>query len=420
MAVPLAGRWVAAAFGVLLVLASWQSVIGTLIVPRAVPSRLALWASQGVVAAYRLITRPVDDYRRRDRILATQAPAILVTQLVTWLAIFLAGFTLLLWPAHGRSFTKALADAGSSLFTLGFAEPPGTAPAFVVFIAAATGMIVVALQIGYLPTLYGAFNRRETEVALLVSRAGVPSWGPELLARTHYALGSGVSTLDTLPDLYLQWERWAADVGESHSTYVPLVRFRSPQPFSSWVISLMAVLDSAALILSLAPDQAPVVPARLCLRSGFNCLTRIARAMGIDVPMEADPDAGISLSYDEFLAAVTRMDQVKFPMSRPAADAWPDFVGWRVNYERAAYQIAEAIDAAPGLWSGPRHYRTAEISPQRPPMGRIPMTPPAGPSAGASAPGPAQPHQDPSPASTAPPHEDPPAPPAARSIDSDK
>ena len=74
-----------------------------------------------------------------------------------------------------------------------------------------------------------AFNRRETEVALLSARAGVPSWGPELLARTHYALGSGVSTIDTLPDLYAQWERWAADVAESHTTYLPLVRFRSPQ-----------------------------------------------------------------------------------------------------------------------------------------------------------------------------------------------
>jgi hypothetical protein len=394
MVVPLAGRWAAAAVGVLLVLAGWQSVIGTLIVPRAVPSRLTRWASHAVIAAYRMVTRPVTDYRRRDRILATEAPAILVTQLAGWLVIFLAGFTLLLWPAHGRSITRAFADAGSSLFTLGFAEPAGTTPALVVFIAAATGMIVVALQIGYLPTLYGAFNRRETDVALLVSRAGVPSWGPELLARTHYALGSGVSTLDTLPDLYRQWERWAADVGESHTTYLPLVRFRSPQPFSSWVISLLAILDSAALILSLAPEEAPVVPARLCLRSGFNCLTRIARAMGIVVPEEADPDAGITLTFDEFLVAVARMEQVGFPMSRTPADAWPDFVGWRVNYERAAYQIAEAIDAAPALWSGPRRYRTAEVSPDRPPVGRMP--PPTPPRPRHSQPSPAKPAVPPS------------------------
>ena len=126
--------------------------------------------------------------------------------------------------------TSALAASGSSLFTLGFSVPRGGAPEVIVCIAAATGLVIISLQIAYLPTLYGAFNRRETEVALLNARAGVPSWGPELLARTHYALGSGVSTLDTLPDLYAPWERWAADVAESHTTYLPLVRFRSPKP----------------------------------------------------------------------------------------------------------------------------------------------------------------------------------------------
>jgi hypothetical protein len=372
MVVPLAARWVAAAFGFLLILTAWQSVIGTLIVPRAVASRLTRWVDRIVVAVYRTATRPVTDYVRRDRILATQAAAVLVSQLAAWLGIFVIGFTLALWPSPGRGITAALADAGSSIFTLGFAEPPGTAPAVIVFLAAATGMVVVALQVGYLPTLYAAFNRRETEVALLVSRAGFPTWGPELLARTHYALGSGTSTINTLPDLYRQWERWSADVAESHTTYLPLVRFRSPQPYSSWVVALLSVLDSAALILSLSPEEAPTVPARLCLRSGFGCMNRIARAMGMDVPLEADPEAGISLTYQEFLDAVHRMDEVGFPMPRDPADAWPDFVGWRVNYERAAYGIAEAIDAVPALWSGPRHFRSPPIPPRRPPSGRQP------------------------------------------------
>ncbi|MGH3299179.1 MAG: hypothetical protein ACRDP7_46055, partial [Trebonia sp.] len=180
MVVPLAARWVAAAVGIALILTGWQSVIGTLIVPRPVGSWLTRMVDRLVLAAYMSVTRPVTDWVRRDRILATQAAAILVGQLVAWLGIFLVGFTLVLWPSTGRSVTSALTDAGSSTFTLGFAEPPGTSPAVIVFIAAATGMVVVALQIGYLPTLYAAFNRRETEVALLVSRAGFPSWGPEL------------------------------------------------------------------------------------------------------------------------------------------------------------------------------------------------------------------------------------------------
>jgi len=376
MVVPLAARWAAAACGILLILTGWESVIGTLIVPRPVASWLTRMVDRLVVTVYHTVTRPVSDYVRRDRILATQAAAILVVQLGAWLGIFLVGFTLVLWPSNGRSVTSALANAGSSIFTLGFSEPAGTTPAIIVFVAAATGMVVIALQIGYLPTLYAAFNRRETEVALLNSRGGVPSWGPELLARTHYALGSGTSTLDTLPDLYRNWERWASDVSESHTTYLPLVRFRSPQPYSSWVISLLSVLDSAALYLSLAPEEAPTVPARLCMRSGFGCLSRIARAMGMQVPEEADPEAGISLTYDEFLNAVARMREVGFPITRDPADAWPDFVGWRVNYENAAYQIAAALDAVPSLWSGPRRHSSAAIPPYRPPTGRPPTGPP--------------------------------------------
>jgi hypothetical protein len=62
----------------------------------------------------------------------------------------------------------------------------------------------------------------------------------------------------------LLWERWAADVAESHTTYTQPVRFRSPKALSSWVTALLAVLDSAALFLALSPGAAPVIPARLC------------------------------------------------------------------------------------------------------------------------------------------------------------
>ncbi len=372
MVVPLIARWVAAFVGALLVLSAVGSVVGTLIVPRAVGGWLTRWVDRVVTGAFWMATRAITDHRRRDRVLAGQAAAILLAQLAAWLGISLVGYGLLLWPFVTGGVTSAFTAAGSSLFTLGFAEPPGGVPAVIVFAAAATGLSIVALQIAYLPTLYAAFNRRETEVALLNARAGVPSWGPELLARTHYALGSGVSTIDTLPDLYARWERWAADVAESHTTYLPLVRFRSPRPLSSWVTALLAVLDSAALFLALSPKSAPVVPARLCLRGGFLCFDRIARAMGIDVPDEPDPSGGISLTYQEFLDAVTRMRKVDFPIERDPADAWPDFVGWRLNYERAAYAVAAAVDAVPALWSGPRRRPTPAIPPIRPPLGRPP------------------------------------------------
>jgi hypothetical protein len=366
MVVPLVARCVAAAFGAALILTAWGSAIGTLIVPRQVASRMNRWVDRTVVGAYRFGTRGITDFRRLDRVLATQAAAILVTQLFTWMAAAFLGFTLLLWPWAGAGLAAAFSDAGSSMFTLGYNEPAGAWPAAVVCAAAATGLVIVALQIGYLPTLYSAFNRRETEVALLNARSGVPSWGPELLSRTHYALGSGTSSVDTLPDLYGRWERWAADVAESHTTYLPLVRFRSPRPYSSWLTALLAVLDSAALYLALSPKAAPTVPARLCLRGGFECLTRIAQAMGCDVPSMADPAAGIAVTYEEFLEGIERLREVQFDIERDPAEAWPDFVGWRVNYERAAFAIAAAIDTVPAYWSGPRHRPAQPIPPLRP------------------------------------------------------
>src|SRR5580704_16068602 len=372
MVMPLAARVVAAVAGGLLVLVAVSSVTVTLIVSRPVNSRLTRWVDQIVNWAYEQVVGRFADYKQRDRLRATQAAAVLLGQLAAWLLVAYVGFALLLWPFAAHGVVSAFTDAGSSLFPLGFAVPAGAVPAVIVFLAAATGLVILTLQIAYLPTLYAAFNRRETEVALLNARGGFPAWGPELLARTHYALGSGTSTLDTMPALYAQWERWASDVAESHTTYLQLVRFRSPQPLSSWVTSLLSVLDSAALFLSLSPTAAPVVPARLCIRSGFLCFNRIARAMGFDIPQEPDPAAGISISYDEFLEAVERMREVDFPLERDPEQAWPDFVGWRVNYERAAYAVAAAVSAVPAKWSGPRKRLVEPIAPIRPAAGRPP------------------------------------------------
>ena len=366
MAVPIAARDVAAVVGGLLVVTAAISVIGTLIVPRPVGSWLTRLVDRVVNGAFRMATAPITDYRRRDRILAGQAAAILLGQLAAWLGIFFVGYALLVWPMT-TDITTAFSTAGPALWAFGSAEPHGAFEKVILDTAALTGLVTVTLQIAYLPTLYSAFNRRENEVALLNARAGVPSWGPELLARTHYALGSGMSTIDTLPDLYATWERWAADIAESHTTYLPLVRFRSPRPLSSWVTGLLAVLDSAALFLALSPKAAPKVPARLCLRSGFLCFNEVARAMGISVPALPDKAAGISLDYPEFLDAVARMQKVDFPIERDPAEAWPDFVGWRVNYERAAFAVAESLDVVPALWSGPRRHPTAAIAPIRPP-----------------------------------------------------
>ncbi len=347
--------------GLALVLGTWWSVTRTLIVPRGLSSRLTAGVDRVVRWSFTTVADRFDRLETRDRILVSQGPAMLVALLAMWIALFFLGFALLMYAAGPFTFPEALRQSGSSIFTLGYALPPGVRSVEVSFLAAATGLFVVALQISYLPTLYGAFNRREMLVTLLQSRAGVPSWGPELLARHQL-----VDILDNLPDFYAEWERWAADVAESHTNYPALVYFRSPSALRSWVVGLLAVLDSAALYLALAPQRAPS-EARLCLRMGFVSLREVCRTIGIPYDDDPHPDAPLMLTYDDFLLGVARLERVGFPMERSAEDAWPHFHGWRVNYEPLCYALAELVDAVPAMWSGPRRSGAAQLLPIRPP-----------------------------------------------------
>jgi hypothetical protein len=354
-------RVIAAIVGAAIVISTVVNVVRTLIVPRARLSKIGHLVDVCVDRAFRMGTARVRDYTERDGILAGQAAAYLVSLLLAWLVAYLVGFALLLWPST-EHIGLAFRESGSSLFTLGFVAPSsGTATAIDV-IGAAFGLFVVAAQIGYLPTLYGAFNRRETEVTLLGSRAGSPPWGPELLARTRWGLYGAV---DDLPEFYSNWERWAADVAESHANYPVLMRFRSPQPMSSWLIGLLAVMDSAAMLLALVPSRDRLEP-RFALRMGFTALRQLAYAARLPVVDDPDPDADIQLTFEEFADAVQRLIDVGFEVERTAEEAWPHFRGWRVNYESTAYELANLTDAVPALWSGPRRWQHKPIPPQRP------------------------------------------------------
>ena len=246
--------WVGFAVGLLLVMSTLMSVAGTLVVPRAVNSPISRMVEWLLDIAFLFMARRVRSFGRRDRILAWQAPLSLLIRLAVWLGLLILGYALLLLPSLKGHLGQAFSESGSSIFTLGYAVPASGDSTTLEYLAAFTGLVVIGLQVGYLPTLYAAFNKRETEVTLLASRAGVPSWGPELLARTRWGIRDG-NIAPVLETLFFSWERWAAEVAESHTTYLALARFRSPHPLSHWLTSLIAVMDAAALHLSLAPSS---------------------------------------------------------------------------------------------------------------------------------------------------------------------
>ncbi|MBU6515681.1 MAG: hypothetical protein KGI65_04145 [Acidobacteriota bacterium] len=349
--------------GLLIVLITIAGTLFVLVLPRQ-PfgiERLTLLVNRTVRLIFIGLSRLASSYERKDALLAPTAPVALLGQILVWAASLILGFGIMLMPTT-HSWWLGLEQSTTALFTVGAIHEGGRANTGIDIWAGATWVIVVALQIAYLPTLYGAFSRREALVAMLESRAGAPAWGPELLAR-HQLVG----ITDTLADLYKDWELWSADVAESHSTYPILLLFRSPEPWLSWLVGLLAVLDAAALQLALSPSTAPS-QARLCLRMGFTLTNRIATTLGWEVNFDPRPDEPIQLSYEEFAQAVALLERSGFPVERSAEEAWPDFHGWRVNYEESMYHLTDRLIAPPAKWSGGRrHLREAVVEPHRPP-----------------------------------------------------
>jgi hypothetical protein len=385
---PKACQDLGALLGCLFVVGSLHSILVTLVVPRSPTHRIS---SSHIVRAHwwllqqafrRLApTDPPDDpellvrrrlartdrhyhtarrdnsYARRMAVLAALGPLSLLVLFGIWLACLFAGFSLALWP-WVDNLGAALALCGSSMLTLGVRAPEGTVAILLCYLAALTSLVTVALVVAYLPTLYSIYNAREATMRMLESRAGRPAWGPELLFRQTV-----VRSLATLDAFYCDWEAWAAELAETHTSYPWLLLFRSADDLQSWVVSLCAVLDAAALQLVLAPDTAPEPEARQCLRMGFTALRRVADLMGIRYDPDPLPTSAISgLDFAQFHQAIHYLDRAGFPRTAAPDEAWRHFCGWRVNYAEIVAALVSELAAVPARWTGPE----PRIPPQQP------------------------------------------------------
>jgi hypothetical protein len=336
------------AIGLVVVAVTAASVFTTLVIPRATSSRLLRSVSSLIGRGVKPVLRHLDTYEAKDKVMALVGPFGMIVLFGAWLALLVGGYGLMIWWVGGQTLANAFGQSGSSIFTLGILSGPSGGERAIDIIEAGSGFLVIALEIAYLPTLYSSFSARENAVTLLAARGGTPAWGPELLSRAVR-----FKNLDELPELYATWEQWAAAVSESHTGYPSLMWFRSPEPSRSWLLSLIAVLDAAALHLALCPSSGPR-QARLCLRMGINCLRSLADVLHIPYDPDPRPTDPLRLTEEEFSEGFDLLESVGFPLQSSKPEAWRHFRGWRVNYEPVADALTKLVLPPPAPWLLPR------------------------------------------------------------------
>ena len=335
--------------GVALVVWTLGSAVKTVVVPRAVITILTRGHFVAIRKVFNLFAGPRKSFETRDRIMALYAPLALVSMPGTWVIMVLGGFTSIFWGTGVRPFTEAFATSGSSLLTLGFDRPPGAARIALGFVEAGIGLGLVSLMISYLPTIYGAFSRREALVGMLEVRAGIPPSPVELL--TRYARIGWLERIDD--DLFLRWESWFVDIEESHTSQPSLVFFRSPHPKRSWITAAGCVLDTAAITASTI-DRPHNSSADIMLRSGFLALRRISEFFGIPFDPNPNPTDPIMVSRREFDLMCVELTAAGIPLRSDRDQAWRDFSGWRVNYDTVLIELCALTIAPPAKWSSDR------------------------------------------------------------------
>ncbi|MFY9589019.1 MAG: hypothetical protein WAT66_16375 [Actinomycetota bacterium] len=334
--------------GIFIILSVLMSAVRTVIVPRAVPVRLGRRVFRTMRWVFELRVGRDASYTRRDRIFALYAPTTLLVLLVVWVLLEFAGYTLVYLGLNVTPLSHAVTVSGSALLTLGLVHPEALGPTIVSFTEAAAGLILLALLISYLPTLYGVFSRREAAVTSLESRAGAPPSAVEFLERLWR-----IEFFDHLTDVWTRWEDWFVEIAETHTSFAVMSFFRSPEPDHSWVTAAGTVLDTAALSVSLI-DRPRDPRAELTIRAGYLALRRIAAFFRIGYNPDPRPDDPISIARAEFDAVAERLAAAGVPLKRDRDQAWRDFAGWRVNYDTVLLELAALTQAPPSPWTSDR------------------------------------------------------------------
>jgi len=330
----------------LLALALWD-IFQTVVVPRPTPGRFRIgrYVVRGSWSALRRAARRWSP-ESRDQVFGLFGPFTAIMLLATWILALVFGYALILFairdqlePVPSGLGTTAY-YAATSLLTLGYGDivPVGDLARFVSLFAAATGLGVVALVVTFLFSIYGSYQARELEVIRLQATAGAPPSAVKLL--------EAFATLqfrDRLPAFFVVWQRWAAEVLDSHVAYPVLTFFRSSHDNLSWISSLGTVLDAACLVLTTISDV-PRGDAELIRRVGAHLvedLSNLGFHAGTFVPLDREA----------FDLAYSRLAAVGYAME-PIDEAWPRFQAARSQYDERLEGMAAYWEVASTSWLG--------------------------------------------------------------------
>jgi len=338
--------------GILLILAIVWDAFEALVLPRTATRRLrparlfyrVAWPSWTASAC--LFGRG----RRRENFLAGFGPLSILLLMACWAVALLVGFAMVQWGlgshlnvVHGPGgFWTDLYMSGTTLFTLGIGDvtPSGPIARALTVIEAGVGFGFLALVIGYLPVLYQGFSHREVNISLLDARAGSPPTAGELLLR-HAQNMAGLEVL--LRD----WERWAAELMESHLSYPVLLYFRSQHEHQSWLGALTAILDASALVI-VGVQGGPGRQAQLTFAMARHAVVDLSQATGVR-PRPPDPDR---LPPEDFHSLRSHLAQNGVNLKEGALTE-TTLASLRALYEPYVARLAERLRLTLPPWRAP-------------------------------------------------------------------
>jgi hypothetical protein len=249
-------RILAIIVSIILIIGILQDSFEAIVLPRRVSRRFRLsrWFYTSTWVLWSRVARKMRPGNRREFYLSYYGPLSLIGILVIWAAMIIVGFALFQWgisdPLHAPekllSFGTYLYMSGTTFVTLGYGDvvPLTGLGRFLAVAEAGMGFLFLALIIGYVPVIYQAFSRREINISLLDARAGSPPSAAELLRRSYRD-----RKMDELVQFMREWERWCAELLESHLSYPVLTYYRSQHERQSWLAALTCILDTCALLI---------------------------------------------------------------------------------------------------------------------------------------------------------------------------